>query len=86
MSIADYRKYCIWYILAPYPINVPDSEATDTIREWLKRRNSVKRISFDVGYTLYNIQSVKKKEFYPIGWNQLKTDNVDLYNLLKIEG
>ena len=28
----------------------------------------------------------EEKGYYPIGWNQLKTDNVGLYNLLKIEG
>jgi hypothetical protein len=90
MSIADHRKYCIWHILAPYLINVrklQDNEATDTIREWLKRCDSVKRISFDETSRIrYNIQSVRKKGYYPIGWNQLKTDNVGLYNLLKIEG
>ena len=32
------------------------------------------------------IWNPKRKEYYPIGWNQLKTDNVGLYNLLKIEG
>ena len=90
MPIADYRKYCIWHILAPYLINVKklqDSEATDTIREWLKRCNSVKRVSFDdTSRIRYNIQSVRKHGFYPIGWNRLETDNVGLYNLLKIEG
>jgi hypothetical protein len=89
-SIADYRKYCIWRILAPYLINVrklPDDQATHTIREWLEKCNSVKRISFDETSRIrYNIQSVRRKGFYPIGWNQLKTDNVGLYNLLKIEG
>jgi Primase X len=90
MSIADHRKYRIWHILAPYLFNVrklQDNEATDTIREWLKRCDSVKRISFDeISRIRYNIQSVRKKGYYPIGWNQLKTDNVGLYNLLKIEG
>jgi len=45
MSIADYRKYCIWRILAPYLINVrklQDEQATHTIREWLQKCDSVK--------------------------------------------
>jgi Primase X len=88
-SIADYRKYCIWRILAPYLINIrklEDDQATYIIREWLKKCNSVKRVSFDKTSRIrYNIQSVKKKGFYPIGWNQIKSENVDLYNLLKIE-
>jgi hypothetical protein len=87
MSIADHRKYCIWHILAPYLINVrklQNNDAADTIREWLKRCNSVKRISLDETSRIrYNIQSVRKKGFYPIGWNKLKIDNVGLYNLLE---
>jgi hypothetical protein len=45
MSIADYRKYCIWRILASYLINIKklhDDEATYTIREWLEKCNSCK--------------------------------------------
>ena len=87
MPIPDNRKYCIWRILAPYLINVrklQDEEASYIIRKWLDKCNSVKRISFDETSRIrYNIQSVRKKGFYPIGWNQLKTDNIDLFDLLK---
>jgi Primase X len=87
MSIADYRKYCIWRIFAPYLINIrklQDDQATHTIREWLEKCNSVKRISFDETSRIkYNIQSVRKKGFYPIGWNQLKTENKELFEFLK---
>lgn len=86
MSLPDYRKYCIWRILAPYLINVrkfPDDQAYHIIREWLKKCDLVKRVSFDVhSRSRYDIQSVRKKRFYPIGWNQLKTENVNLYNLM----
>ena len=50
MPIADYRKYCIWRILAPYLINIKkleDEQAANTIKEWLQKCNSVKRVSFD---------------------------------------
>ena len=86
MSLPDYRKYCIWRILAPYLINVRkllNEQACHIIREWLKKCNSVKRISFDVTSRVrYDIQSVRKRGFYPIGWNQLKTENINLYNLI----
>ena len=86
MSLPDYRKYCIWRILAPYLINVrklQDEQASYIIREWLKKCNSVKRLSFDVSSRIrYDIQSVRKRGFYPIGWNQLKIENIDLYNLI----
>lgn len=87
MSLPDYRKYCIWRILAPYLVNIrklSDEQASYVIREWLKKCNSVKRISFDVTSRIrYDIQSVRKRGFYPIGWNQLNTENIDLFDLLK---
>jgi hypothetical protein len=87
MSLPDYRKYCIWRILAPYLINVrklQEDEASHIIKEWLKKCNSVKRISFDDSSRIrYDIQSVRKRGFYPIGANQLKIENIDLYEILK---
>jgi Primase X len=87
MSLPDYRKYCIWRILAPYLINVrklSDEQVGRVIREWLQKCNSVKRISFDVTSRIrYDIQSVRKRGYYPIAWEQLKVENIDLFNLLK---
>lgn len=62
-----------------------DEQAFYIIREWLKKFNSVKRLSIDKKSRIrYDIQNARKKGFYPIGWNQLRTENADLYNLLKI--
>jgi hypothetical protein len=87
MSLPDYRKYCIWRILAPYLVNIrklSDEQASHIIKEWLKKCSSVKRISFDDSSRIrYDIQSVRKRGFYPIGWNQLNTENIDLFDLLK---
>ena len=87
IALPDYRKYCTWRILAPYLTNVrklQDDEAYQIIRKWLKKCNSVKRISFDETSRIrYDIQSVRKKGFYPIGWEQLKVENIDVFNLLK---
>jgi hypothetical protein len=86
ISISDYRKYCIWRILAPYLVNIknlPDEQARQIIREWLKKCNLVKRISFDEASRIrYDIQSARRKRFYPIRWEQLKIENTDLFNLL----
>jgi Primase X len=86
MSLPDCRKYCIWRILAPYLINVKklsDEQALYIIREWLKRCSLVKRISFDAPSRIrYDIQSARRRGFYPISWNQLKTENVFLYNFI----
>ena len=87
MSLPDYRKYCVWRILAPYLINVrkvSDEQTSHIIREWLGKCNIAKRISFDETSRIrYDIQSVRKKGFYPISWNQLKTQNVELFEFLK---
>jgi hypothetical protein len=86
-SISDNRKYCIWRILAPYLVNIKklqDEQASQIIKEWLKKCNSVKRISFDVASRIrYGIQSVRKRGYYPISWEQLKTENTDLFNHIK---
>jgi hypothetical protein len=88
MSISDNRKYCIWRILAPYLVNIknlPDEQARQIIREWLKKCNLVKRISFDEASRIrYDIQSARRKRFYPIRWEQLKIENIDLYNYMKM--
>ena len=87
MSLPDYRKYCIWRILAPYLVNVKkltDKEAGQIIREWLQKCNLVKRALFDAPSRIrYDIQSVRKRGYYPIGWEQLKAENIDLFKLLR---
>jgi Primase X len=86
MSISDNRKYCIWRILSPYLVNVKkltDEQANYIIVEWLEKCNSVKRLSFDgTSRIRYDLQSARKKGFYPIGWEQLKIENTVLYNLI----
>ena len=42
MPLPDYRKYCIWRILAPYLVNIrklSDEQASHIIKEWLKNVN-----------------------------------------------
>jgi hypothetical protein len=52
--------------------------------EWLDKCNSMKRVSFDRSSRIkYDIQNARKKGFYPIGWDQLKTENKELFEFLK---
>jgi hypothetical protein len=85
--LPDYRKYCIWRILVPYLISVrklSDEQVGHLIRIWLQKCNSVKRVSFDVTSRIrYDIQSVRKRGYYPISWEQLKKESIDLFNLLR---
>jgi hypothetical protein len=87
MSISDNRKYCIWRILVPYLISVrklQDEQASCIIKEWLEKCDSVKRVSFDGSSRIrYDIHRARKKGFYPIGWNQLKTENKELFVFLE---
>ena len=54
------------------------------VKEWLEKCNSVRRLSFDKrSRIIYDIQSARKKGFYPIGWNELKTENKELFGFLK---
>jgi hypothetical protein len=86
MSLPDCRKYCTWRILAPYLINVKklsDDQANYIIREWLKKCDLVKRVSFETPSRIrYDIQSARRRGFYPISWNQLRTENVALYSII----
>ena len=48
--LPDYRKYCIWRILAPYLINVkclPFDESFNIIDEWLCKCNDLEPLDFD---------------------------------------
>lgn len=85
--IYDYRKYCLWRILAPYFVNVrkfSDEESYSIINKWLKNCRSIRRLSFDPKYILkYDIRNARRIWCYPIGWNALKLEkNIYLYQLL----
>ena len=61
-----------------------DEQASYIIREWLEKCDSMKRVSFDRSSRVrYDIQSARKKGFYPIGWDQLKSQNKELFESLK---
>ena len=86
--IGDYRKYCLWRILIPYLVNVrklSDEESASVVSRWLNNCNSIKRLSFDSKYLLkYNLRNARRIGYYPASWNTLKTENIYLYNHLRI--
>jgi Primase X len=80
--LPDYRKRCLWRILAPYLINVRKlsyEQSASIMREWLDRCNQIQRLNF-------NARSVVKEklanvgEYYPIGLEKLKQEFRELYN------
>ena len=68
--IDDYRKFVVWRILAPYLINIrkcSDDEAFNTIKDWLDRCSSLRRLEFNPNYIIkYNINTAKRNGYLPI--------------------
>jgi Primase X len=95
--ILDKRKYSIWRILAPYLINVRHlsiEESYEIIEKWLDKCNDLKPLDF-YPETKVNgdLNNAVGKGYLPISLdnpekepNTLKTENVALYNYIKIKG
>ena len=85
--IAEYRKYCIWRILAPYLVNIrglPDESALSTIMVWLDKCNTMKRLSFYAKpKAREQILRSRRIGYYPISLNDLQRDNTELYDLTR---
>jgi Primase X len=95
--IPDYRKYCIWRILAPYLINIKRlslDEAFDIIDNWLINCNDLKPLDFDTETKINDcVTNAVDKGYLPISLDNpgkepktLKTENQQLYNILVAKG
>ena len=84
--IVDFRKFSIWRILVPYLINVrglPSEECFRIIKDWLTRCNELERLNFNVNAKIKEaINRVGK--YRPISPDNLKLENRDLYDMIKI--
>lgn len=87
-AIADYRKYCIWRILLPYLINirkVSEREAFQIVEKWLEVCSHKRKIDFDHKYLIkINLKNVKR--YRPVSLLNLKKENPDLYDIVKLDG
>ena len=76
----------MWCILAPYLINIRKcsaDEASNTIKDWLDRCDSLRRLEFNPSYMIkYNINTAKRNGYLPIRPEKLKTENSYLYKIL----
>ena len=84
--IADQRKYCIWRILAPYLVKVKrlsnDSVCT-IIEAWLDECDKLQRISFYSRSRVNDdVRRARQGGYYPIGYNNLKTENPLIYAIV----
>jgi hypothetical protein len=85
--IDDYRKNAIWRIIAPYLINTKNltyEESFNVIKEWLDKCSSLKPLDFSPSYYIkYNINSAIRVGYFPMKFDDLKTENMKLYDILK---
>jgi hypothetical protein len=86
--IDDYRKLAVWRIMIPYLINIrrlAGDEVNDTIRNWLDKCNSLRRLDFNPNYMIkYHIHVAQKGGYLPISQYKLKTEYPHLYRILEL--
>jgi hypothetical protein len=87
--LADYRKNCIWRMLAPYLINVRKlsyDQSFAIISNWLDKCSKLERLGFNARPKIRaDLQSAIKKGYKPISLTKLKSDLTykELYNFLQ---
>ena len=92
--LPEHRKYCIWRILAPYFINVKHLSFDDSynkIYQWLDRCNELRVLDFDPETKINDsLNRAINTGYLPISFDNplkeprtLKTDNRELYNIIK---
>jgi hypothetical protein len=86
--IQDHRKFAIWRILAPYLINVKGvskDEAYNVIENWLNECDKLNRLSFYPKSKIREGIRGAAKGYFPIGFEKLKIENSELYEILLIK-
>jgi hypothetical protein len=82
----DYRKFVIWRILAPYLVNVrkiPCHESFNIIADWLDKCNTLEQLSFNAKLKIKEGLRGASKGYLPISFEKLRSENSDLYELVK---
>jgi Primase X len=86
-SIDDYRRNAIRRIIAPYLINTKNlsyEESYNIIKEWLDKCNSMKPLDSNHSYYItYNLNNATSVRYFPMKFDDLKAENIKLYNILK---
>jgi hypothetical protein len=83
----DYRMNAIWRILAPYLINIKNltyEESYNIIKEWLDKCSFTKPLDSNPSYYIkYNLKNAIRVKYFPMKFDDLKAENIKLYNILK---
>jgi hypothetical protein len=84
--LADFRKKCIWRILAPYLINVRKlsyEESFGILVDWLEKCSKVRRLYFNPKLKIkQDLNGAIKARYYPIGLIKLSSADKELYECL----
>lgn len=83
--IPDHRYYCLWHILIPYLKNIkglPEQDVVAILTEWLDLCNKLKRIRWRYPQRIKE-QLRYDKGYPPISLENLRKENIELYNLLQ---
>lgn len=82
--LTDFRKFCIWRILAPYLINVKKlsyEESFGIIRGWLNECDKLNRLDFYPSLKIRKgLRGVAKKGYFPISIDNLRIEYEELYH------
>ena len=80
--LSDFRKYCIWRILAPYLLNirkVSEKESYDIIANWLDQCSNLRRLDFNYNQKIGEGIEGAAKGYLPINREKLKKENPELF-------
>lgn len=79
-----FRRYCLYHILVPYLVNIRKlnhEKCFDILKTWLEKCNMISRIPFDIESEI-RTRLLAVKNYEPLSLYKLRTENVDLYDLL----
>jgi hypothetical protein len=79
-----FRRYCLYHILVPYLVNVRklnSEKCYDVLKVWLEKCNMLSTISFNIESEI-RTRLIAVKDYEPLSLYKLRTENIDLYELL----
>jgi non-catalytic primase subunit PriX-like protein len=83
--IPDHRYFCLWHVLIPYLKNIrglSDHEIVAILIEWLDKCNKLNRVKWRYPERIKE-QLKYDKGYPPIGLDNLRSENFELYSLLQ---
>jgi hypothetical protein len=86
LQTPNFRKYCIWGILAPYLVNfrkLTKEQSFTIIREWLDKCATLRILDSVINHQLkYNIRNAKRTGYLPISLSKLRDNHNELYQVV----